>query len=762
MKTMLDYALAYIKLGWYIFPLCPGQKVPITKHGVKDATTDEALIRKWWEKWPDANIGLACGKVSGVYVVDIDRSETGDVNGFDSLKEFPELPHTISQSTPRGGCHVFYWTNNPPANRNSFRPGIDIRGDGYYVVLAPSIHPNGGVYEWIFPPWNDSPAEFPDFMRPTTRSPWNPKGETRTFIVLDELSSVPVAAANVDVLSRARLYLTQCDAAIQGQAGHSKLLWAAVAMVRGFLLPDDQALTLLEREYNPRCVPPWDLSIPKEAKDFRRKVGEAHKVTPDKPDGWLLEGDAYKSIDSSQVMTQAEVLALIKHEEAKKFTGNLDVLGSLSSAPADGIDIMRPPGLVGDICDWINDTAMRRQPFLSLACTLAFCGVLFGRKVKDHIGTRTNIYTLGIANSSAGKNHAQNQIRNICDKAGCLDLLGGVNVTGDAAIESKLSASPSTLFLWDEIGFLLSYVKSGLSKHHAGLIPFLMQLYSSSGSVFLGREYADEEKQRKIIQPCCCIYGVSSPERFMPGLTPEQVIDGWLARCMVFRAEEMPKKERKDCVAYPPDEIVEMVRKWHDRIIIEGNQGNLVPLISFDKTGEGSAASPTQIEVPNTDNSEDVFVQFDNFCEKKGKASEYFCSLWLKGEENARKIALIVASGVDFDRPKITTPIAKYACSLVSYLLEDFCRVTAPKISSCQLDTYKQKILEIIDGEGIEGCLPRTITRFARWSSKKQRESIMSDLVEAGEACVAPTARSVRYWTAENYLKYIARESSAK
>lgn len=803
MKSMIDYALAYVKLGWRILPLIPGQKAPLgtlVSHGVKDATTDEAQIRDWWGKWPRANIGMACG--NGIYAIDVDVDASGDVNGYDSLIILPELPSTVVQSTPRGGFHAFYQTDDPPANRTAFRPGIEIRGEGLYVVLAPSIHPNGGIYAWKkdHSPWDCDYAEFPDFMRPTRRSPWGGNGAEQP------LPTPSAAPANADVLSRARLYLAQCDAAIQGGAGHSKLLWAAVAMVRGFMLPHGQAAALLEREYNPRCVPPWDLSLPAEAKDFRRKIDEAFKVTPDRPDGWLLDDDAYALADPSQVMTSEEVATLITNSSASMaaikegrtrpiqdvideltFKGvplvyqptlgdddSVHLLPPLPEGALPGLthlhgwlteecgpstNLLRPPGLVGEICDWINATAMRKQPLLALACTLAFCGVLFGRKVKDRLGTRTNIYTLGVADSSAGKNHAQNQIRELCNRAGCLDLIGGVNTTGDAAIESKLSASPSTLFLWDEIGFLLAHVNSGQSKHHSGLIPFLMQLYSSSGSVFLGREYADEEKQRKIIQPCCCLYGVSSPGRFMPGLTPEQIQDGWLARCLVFRANEMPKKERKDCSVPPSGELIEKVRKWYDRIITEEGQGNLTHLVSFDKAGEGSTSAPVQIEVSNTENSESVFIQFDGFCEKKGKEDELFRSLWLKGEENARKIALIVAAGVDFDRPKITTPIARYACTLVRFLLDDFCEETAPKISSGQLDSHKQKILEIIGKEGVRGCSIRTITRSARWSSKKQRESILSDLVEAGEACVKMAAKRVYYWTAENYLKYIAKET---
>ena len=148
MTQLLEFALKYASLGWQVFPCVPNQKVPLTAHGVKDAISDADQIRAWWAKWPNANIAVACGQASGVYVIDVDVTEAGDVNGYESLKEFSALPETIRQETPRGGYHAFYHTTDPPANRNSFRPGVDIRGDGYYVVVAPSIHPNGGQYSW--------------------------------------------------------------------------------------------------------------------------------------------------------------------------------------------------------------------------------------------------------------------------------------------------------------------------------------------------------------------------------------------------------------------------------------------------------------------------------------------------------------------------------------------------------------------------------------------------------------------------------------
>jgi hypothetical protein len=77
MSATYEAALAYAARGWAVFPLGEGSKLPkIAKkdggRGFHDATTDAAVVRSWWQRWPKANIGIRTGEVSGLLVVDID------------------------------------------------------------------------------------------------------------------------------------------------------------------------------------------------------------------------------------------------------------------------------------------------------------------------------------------------------------------------------------------------------------------------------------------------------------------------------------------------------------------------------------------------------------------------------------------------------------------------------------------------------------------------------------------------------------------
>lgn len=155
--SMYDAAIEYAKKGFAVFPLKYRDKVPLTRNGCKDATTDAAQIKAWWQKYPNANIGLATGSVSqNVFVIDLDIDEDRGIDGYHSLgdwqREHGDFPETWTAITGRGGYHLYYRGNGRIKNRAGIIDGVDIRGNGGYVVAPPSIHKNGRRYEWEYSP----------------------------------------------------------------------------------------------------------------------------------------------------------------------------------------------------------------------------------------------------------------------------------------------------------------------------------------------------------------------------------------------------------------------------------------------------------------------------------------------------------------------------------------------------------------------------------------------------------------------------------
>ena len=153
-KSMKEWALYYASLGLAVFPLKPHGKAPLTEHGCKDATWEETQIERWWARWPSAGIGIATGEASGgLLVIDLDVDEDKGIDGRESLRRW-EMEHgplpgnTWLSITGRGGYHYFYRVNRETKNRAGLYEGVDVRGDGGYIVAPPSIHPNGRAYEW--------------------------------------------------------------------------------------------------------------------------------------------------------------------------------------------------------------------------------------------------------------------------------------------------------------------------------------------------------------------------------------------------------------------------------------------------------------------------------------------------------------------------------------------------------------------------------------------------------------------------------------
>ncbi len=145
--STLEFALAYASASWHVFPLQPRGKKPLVPGGFKAASVDSEQISAWWTKWPDANIGIATGAVSGLVVIDLDGNEGN--NAFRALMaERGGLPRASMVRTGKGAHLYFALPSGSGEVKCSAGGGLDVRADGGYVVAPQSIHPSGRAYEW--------------------------------------------------------------------------------------------------------------------------------------------------------------------------------------------------------------------------------------------------------------------------------------------------------------------------------------------------------------------------------------------------------------------------------------------------------------------------------------------------------------------------------------------------------------------------------------------------------------------------------------
>lgn len=164
--TLLDVALDCVRRGWFVFPCKSKGKQPLgslAPHGFKDATLNEAIVRDWWTKAPDANIGIATGP-SRLRVVDFDHglSSTSDLQ---MLIGPVETYAVRTGRRPEFGVQVYYQDDGTGRSLGGWeRRGCtgDVRAQGGYVMAAGSIHPSGEPYEVLY----DLPLQsVPDWVK---------------------------------------------------------------------------------------------------------------------------------------------------------------------------------------------------------------------------------------------------------------------------------------------------------------------------------------------------------------------------------------------------------------------------------------------------------------------------------------------------------------------------------------------------------------------------------------------------------------------
>lgn len=280
-NPLLKAALDYGRRGWKIFPILEGTKdQPLIRQWGVRASSDADQITKWWTKWPDANIGLAC-MLSGIGVVESDPPDEQDaLHGEETLRnlenfEGKRLTDTLMAKSPRGGNHYFY-RGRVATTVGKIGPNVDTRGvgsgNGGYVVLAPSRRPEG-LYEWI----NDLPvADIDQWVVETCgASIDNGPAPQEPLVEWDE----PV---NVE---RFRDFLANdAKPSKQGAGGDANLLQVAV-IGKDMAISEELCGELMAEIWNTRCEPPWQLGDCDPKDNLFVKVHNAYLYCRDNPPG---------------------------------------------------------------------------------------------------------------------------------------------------------------------------------------------------------------------------------------------------------------------------------------------------------------------------------------------------------------------------------------------------------------------------------------------------------------------------------------------
>jgi len=205
---------------------------------------------------PSGGYGIQTGHFNGIVVVDLDVKPNGQppkngIAAFEALAAGRPIPDTLSVITPSGGVHLYFRLPPDlyvPKSLSVLGPGIDILGEGGYVVGPGSPHKNGGIYQEV----PETLADLPDWLLALVVKQPKPL----QLVVTEHYTEEPGSPRWERAVAWTREYLARAEPAIEHQRGHDRF-YAVCCHLMYSALPLAELHRLVEEVYNPRCVPPW-------------------------------------------------------------------------------------------------------------------------------------------------------------------------------------------------------------------------------------------------------------------------------------------------------------------------------------------------------------------------------------------------------------------------------------------------------------------------------------------------------------------------
>lgn len=656
--TPLDAAREYVRRGWCVVPIPFKQKRPVIK-GWEQLRLTDADLAEYFDQ--PANIGLILGEPSsGLVDVDLDCVEARAIAS-------KYLPTTKAKTGRAGAADSHWWyiatdaktvQHRDPVTRQMI---VELRSTGGQTVVGPSIHPTGQPYDVL----TGEPAIVPAEMltacvaalanrvielRHGDTDPVAASGDGRNDAVAhtgshpDRITRHP---SNGDVERRALAYLDKLPAAISGNGGHAATYAAATVLVHGFEIDPDRALTLLLDHYNPRCDPPWT------EKDLRHKVDSAATKPHNQPRGWLLNQEREQPVDAG-----VDVSALVAQAvEAGPSSCDMAVDHGRSITDPGPLpdELLRIPGFVSEVMDLsLSAAPYPNQP-------LAFCGAvalqafLGGRKVRDPADNRTNLYLIGLAYASSGKEFPRKVNAATLHAIGLTEGLGESFASGEG-LQDSLHATPCMLFQTDEIDGLLQSINKAKDARYENILGTLLKMYSSSNGFYPMRRKAGQQVAETIEQPCLVLYGTAIPNEYYSALSERMLTNGFFARSIIVDAACRGEGQEPGDF-HPTPRIQETAQYWAN---FNPGKGNLEKFYPVPKI------------VPYTDEAKSLLIEARKACETEYKLAEsngdpVGTTVWGRASEHIRKLALIYAISVNHRQPSIDTSAARWATAFMMH-----------------------------------------------------------------------------------------------
>lgn len=666
--------------------------------------------------------------VSGMLVVDVDERNGGADSYAKLLDDFPQVANAgMVVKTGSGGesKHLYFTVPDDAALVQNLPqyPGIDFKSTGY-VVGPGSLHKSGNRYEVVLgSPYEveEAPAALLDALRKPERHRAHVNGSV-VDVSLEDLQDMLAAIPNTDS--------TDYETFIRiGMALH--------LIVRG----DDDGYAL------------WD-----------EWAAKGPKYDPrDMPKKWHSFGKSANPVTFGTLAHYAEEAGW---QAPVEFTSDIHFEIQESEeegdgVPLDNVDLLRPPGFVGRLAEWINARNRHARENLATAAALGTIASVAGMRYVDPLdGITPNVFLFGVSGSATGKESILKSHQELLRAAGVSSAVHG-GIKSEQEIYRNLMRHQAALYVMDELGEHLAKLQNarkrgGSTPYLEGVIGAMLSLYSKANSHALitgdmkdeirkavqselsavtkkidNNESKDADKIRQanlmrqlnsvdngLEAPYLCVFGLTTPERFDELMDFDMAANGFMGRSIIFRElDDNPKSKPRGKVkrGSVPDDLAATLQQLYAPGYSDVPQ-------RVERIGD-------VVEIPTRPDAEEMLDRVEAlFWEhaEEIKDSTGFTAIPRRGYEQVAKVSMILA----IPEGLRTVEHVKWAYALIKRDVDEKIKLAMSNSAPSKVDAMASRIMSLVTTDHGESI--GRIRDKCRKYRKEDVDECVKRLVEAG------------------------------
>ena len=680
MNLYKEYAKEFSDAGYSVIPDKYMSKQPAikgwTNYCSNKPTSQE--IENWSNTFSKSNVAVCLGKASGIVAIDLDCVDPEIVKIVERIVP----PTKIEKVGSKGWTRFFKYTKGIQTDSVKHNGNIilEVLSTGKKTTIPPSVHPSGNSYTW--------------------------KGESLASVKSEDLDVFPIYLIPMLKQKLQDLY-----------PGAEEVSYNKIVQGRNDAL-------------SKYCA-----AIVKEENDLGLIINKLIKFDQENHDIPLFTDVSEFGNDNAPTNALAFFSSHLTSFNTKRYNANqtyediiLPTEGSEGKSESEASEnssnpeLPKPEGVLAAIMTYILQNSYIEQPAFAFSAALSLLATLSGRKFEFE-GVAPNLYLLNVAPSGSGKNAPQEKLKEVLIDAKCDYLLVSGDYVADASLMDGLPESPVRLDIIDEAGGMLKSVNRGGATYNAKMADILAELYTTSTSIFLGRQTAEGNKGRAL-RPNVNLLCSTTPTGLSEGVTVTAIEKGLMGRFLIFIGDGNKKARR-----------VEQPTRLNSTVI-----GQLQTLAAYepeksDKVIAGHVQDVTMMEKTESANTmlQQAFEYFDGL-RIEAEGDDVMLPIISRLYQQMLKITMIHAISRQIYRqvPTVDHIDVTFGYQTVQYFYYHMKDIINKCVFSNKNEQNLQKVLAVIT-RNEKGLTKSQLANKTRFLKKKERNEILEDLVETGQ-----------------------------